>query len=134
VHTVKTLPADQLLNNRLASESEDEDEDQAGELPEAFKDNERNSHLTMGYKGDRSYVVRGNKIGVFSTDTDGVRYQASLKGLKTNKGKEFKPKDVSLQNCLQSSSDISLDHATRPGYEDDHHEPWRTQFTVQHGY
>lgn len=56
---------------------------------------ERNSQLTVGYKGDRSYVVRGNNIGVFNHSADNeVKYYATISKLATPKGKEFRPKQV----------------------------------------
>lgn len=52
--------------------------------------------LTVGYKGDRSYVVRGNNIGVFShTGGNQVKYYATISKVSTPKGKEFKPREVS---------------------------------------
>ncbi|EPQ59431.1 VID27-domain-containing protein [Gloeophyllum trabeum ATCC 11539] len=90
---------DELEEKSEPSEDEEEDEPGADEdaLPPALGPGERNSQLTVGYKGDRSYVVRGNKIGVFSHGGDnGVRYQATISKLTTPKGKEFKPKKVML--------------------------------------
>lgn len=49
----------------------------------------------VGYKGDRSYVVRGNKIGVFDHSADHeVKYFKSVANIAV-KGKSFKPKNVS---------------------------------------
>jgi hypothetical protein len=73
------------------SEPEEDDED----LPPALSGGERNSQLTVGYKGDRSYVVRGNNIGVFNHSNDNqVKYYATISKIQTPKGKEFKPKHV----------------------------------------
>jgi hypothetical protein len=70
--------------------------DQEENLPPALANGERNSQLTVGYKGDRSYVVRGNNIGVFNHDSDNqVKYYATISKITTPKGKEFKPKQVS---------------------------------------
>lgn len=79
-----------------ASDSEGEEVDDDDEdLPPALANGERNSQLTVGYKGDRSYVVRGNNIGVFSQDSDRqVKYYATMSNISTPKGKEFKPKQV----------------------------------------
>jgi hypothetical protein len=64
-------------------------------LPPALARGERNSQLTVGYKGDRSYVVRGNNIGVFNHDSDNqVKYYATISKISTPKGKEFRPKEV----------------------------------------
>lgn len=56
-----------------------------------------NSQLTVGYKGDRAYVVRGNNIGVFAhnSDSNAMKYDGTISRLATAKGKEFKPKNVS---------------------------------------
>lgn len=90
-------PCSHLISCTEASDdSEDEDieEDQEG-LPPALGKGERNSQLTVGYKGDRSYVVRGNNIGVFNHGADnGVRYNATISKLTTPQGKEFIPKQV----------------------------------------
>jgi hypothetical protein len=76
------------------NEEEDEDED---EDPSPLKTNERNSQLTVGYKGDRSYVVRGNSIGVFRhSNNDKVKYYATISKIATPKGKGIKPKQVCL--------------------------------------
>lgn len=66
------------------------------ELPEALKTGEKNSQLAVGFKGDRSYVVRGGNIGVFrhSRDQDQVKYYATIGNIATPKGKKFNPKKV----------------------------------------
>ncbi|KAH7887687.1 VID27 cytoplasmic protein-domain-containing protein [Phlebopus sp. FC_14] len=79
-----------------ASEDEEEEEG-SGPLPQL--QGERNSQLTIGYKGDRSYVVRGNNIGVFSHSGDNqVKYYATISKIGTPKGKEFKPREVMLHD------------------------------------
>lgn len=56
----------------------------------------RNEQLTVGYKGDRSFVVRGSTIGVFShAGQSEVKYVGSIKQVATPKGKAFKPSQVS---------------------------------------
>ena len=64
-------------------------------LPSGPKEG-RNSQLTVGYKGDRSYVVRGDKIGVFRHKPDDVEYVASIANITDMKGKKFDPKNVRL--------------------------------------
>ena len=78
----------------IAEQSEEEeDEEDASSVPKLS--GERNSMLTVGYKGDRSYVVRGNNIGVFShTGDNKVKYYATISKISTTKGKEFKPREV----------------------------------------
>jgi hypothetical protein len=87
-----------LKTNSETSDSEDEDEDEnENGLPPALAKGDRNSQLTIGYKGDRSYVVRGNNIGVFNHDSDNqVKYYATISKISTPKGKEFRPKEVLL--------------------------------------
>ena len=81
-----------------AQDSEEEDEGQSEEedqLPEELG-RDKNSQLAVGFKGDRSYVVRGNNIGVFrhSGDEDQVKYYATIGGIANTKGKKFNPKKV----------------------------------------
>lgn len=72
---------------------EEEEEEDTSSIPRVS--GERNSMLTVGYKGDRSYVVRGNNIGVFShTGDNQVKYYATISKISTTKGKEFKPREV----------------------------------------
>ena len=82
------------------SEPEDEDvpEDEEDQLP-ALGKGEKNSQLTVGYKGDRSYVVRGNNIGVFSHTGDhgSVRYHATIGKIAHPKSnRAINPKEVML--------------------------------------
>lgn len=78
----------------IVTERSDEEEDEDScSIPRLS--GERNSMLTVGYKGDRSYVVRGNNIGVFShTGGNQVKYFATISKVSTTKGKEFKPREV----------------------------------------
>ena len=67
-------------------------------MPQPLANGERNSQLTVGYKGDRSYVVRGNNIGVFNHSAGaGVKYYATISKIATPQGKGFKPKHVHLE-------------------------------------
>ncbi|KAF8138516.1 VID27 cytoplasmic protein-domain-containing protein [Boletus edulis] len=76
---------------------EEEEEEDTSSIPRIS--GERNSMLTVGYKGDRSYVVRGNNIGVFShTGDNRVKYFATISKISTTKGKEFKPREVMLHD------------------------------------
>lgn len=79
--------------------SEEEEEEEEGDAVSPMPQGERNSQLTIGYKGDRSYVVRGNNIGVFSHSSDDqVKYYATISKIATPKGKEFKPQEVMLHD------------------------------------
>lgn len=85
------------------SEQEEFDEDDEEEDQPTLPGTDRNSQLNVGYKGDRSYVVRGNNIGVFNHSAGNeVKYYATIGNIATTKGKEFKPKHVrfhSLSIC-----------------------------------
>ncbi|KAI9508944.1 VID27 cytoplasmic protein-domain-containing protein [Russula earlei] len=83
--------------DELGDEDEDEEDGgtQGGALPSGPKEG-RNSQLTVGYKGDRSYVVRGDKIGVFRHKPDEVEYVASIANIADMKGKKFNPQNVML--------------------------------------
>jgi hypothetical protein len=87
-HTHYYLAADE--------DEEEEEEDEEGTGPPTGLKEGRNSQLTVGYKGDRSYVVRGDKIGVFRHKADEVEYVASIANITDMKGKKFDPKNVSL--------------------------------------
>jgi len=106
---------DEVVDELDKSEDESEPDDYADEDagPPALAKGERNSQLTVGYKGDRSYVVRGKSIGVFShTGEDNqVKYHATLSKLATPKGKEFTPKHVMLHD---QDSKMILMNPTEP--------------------
>ncbi|KAH9077179.1 VID27 cytoplasmic protein [Lactarius deliciosus] len=88
------------LNETSWDKVKDEDEDETAEdssSPAGFQEG-RNSQLTIGYKGDRSYVVRGDKIGVFKHKPGDVEYVASIGNITDMKGKKFDPKNVMLHH------------------------------------
>ncbi|PWW80561.1 VID27-domain-containing protein [Tuber magnatum] len=60
-------------------------------------DGKENSQLAVGYKHDRSFVVRGSKIGVFKhTANNELEFQTNISKVQTPKGKLFEPKKVML--------------------------------------
>ncbi|KAJ7129602.1 VID27 cytoplasmic protein-domain-containing protein [Mycena epipterygia] len=82
--------------NDSDSEEEEVEEDEEDQMP-PLANGERNSQLTVGYKGDRSYVVRGSKIGYFTRGSDHeMKYGGTIDGITTTKGKEFRPSQVML--------------------------------------
>ncbi|KAJ7665555.1 VID27 cytoplasmic protein [Mycena rosella] len=82
--------------NESSDSEEEEEEDEEDQLP-PLANGERNSQLTVGYKGDRSYVVRGSKIGYFTRGSDHqMKYGGTIDGISTTKGKEFRPSQVML--------------------------------------
>ena len=73
---------------------EDEDEDEVEYLDEEGK---VNSQLAVGAKVDRSFVVRGDKIGVFKHTADNhLEFNTSINNVATPGGKGFAPKKVML--------------------------------------
>ncbi|OCH94125.1 VID27 cytoplasmic protein [Obba rivulosa] len=108
---------EEAVEDELEQEEEEEEEDEGAALPEEEEDGPpplpngvHNSQLTVGYKGDRSYVVRGNNIGVFShtgsTGSD-VKFHANIGKIATPKGKAFAPKHVMLHD--QDSKMVLMD-------------------------
>ncbi|KAH8105865.1 VID27 cytoplasmic protein [Cristinia sonorae] len=92
---------DAVVDELDKSEDEEEEDftEDAEDLPPPLAKGERNSQLTVGYKGDRSYVVRGENIGVFShTGDDQVKYYSTIAKIAGPKGKAFKPKHVMLHD------------------------------------
>ncbi|CDR88038.1 probable VID27-involved in Vacuole import and degradation [Sporisorium scitamineum] len=58
-----------------------------------------NSLLAVGYKFDRSFVVRGDKIGVFRhTDDNRLEHDTTINNVGTPSGKGFKPLKMMLHN------------------------------------
>ncbi|KAF8621633.1 hypothetical protein AX15_007651 [Amanita polypyramis BW_CC] len=91
-----------------SSESEEEAEEEVTES--ALAKSDHNSQLMVGYKGDRSYVVRGSNIGVFDHSVDGtVKYYATISKISTPQGKVFKPKHVMLHD--QDTKMVIMDPA-----------------------
>lgn len=78
------------------SEHYDEDEDE-DEVDAGMKDGRMNSQLAVGSKVDRSFVVRGDKIGVFRHTPDNhLEFSTAINNVQTTKGKAFAPKKVML--------------------------------------
>ncbi|USW55950.1 Putative quinoprotein amine dehydrogenase, beta chain [Septoria linicola] len=72
----------------------DEEEDDPVNLDE---DGNVNSQLAVGANVDRSFVVRGNKIGVFKhTEDNKLEFNTSINNVANMKGKKFAPSKVML--------------------------------------
>lgn len=72
----------------------DEDEDDPVNLD---ADGNVNSQLAVGANVDRSFVVRGNKIGVFKhTEDNKLEFNTSINNVANLKGKKFAPSKVML--------------------------------------
>ncbi|KAJ3341941.1 hypothetical protein HDU93_003762 [Gonapodya sp. JEL0774] len=84
-------------------DSEDEDTKEANREAAAAmgKDDvfaKGNTHLAVGFKSDRSFVVRGNRIGVFAhTPENGLKFVSTITGVRTvTDGREFAPSKIML--------------------------------------
>ncbi|CAN8105581.1 unnamed protein product [Discula destructiva] len=106
-----------------ASEEEDEDEDSprsehydSEEEADDFETQPKggkdvNSAIAVGYKHDRSFVVRGSKIGVFKhTPNNKLEFSTNISKVETPGGRLFAPKKVMLHNednnmILQNDTD-----------------------------
>ncbi|KAI2603361.1 VID27-domain-containing protein [Hypoxylon fragiforme] len=95
-----------------APQSEHYDSDEEEEDVETGpKDTYTNSALAVGYKHDRSFVVRGPKIGVFKhTPKNHLEFTTNISKVETPKGASFVPKKVMLHNedrnlILQNDTD-----------------------------
>lgn len=91
-------------------EEEEEDEEDEGQRSEHYdtdeeeddvltglRDENVNSQLAVGYKHDRSFVVRGSKIGVFKhTPNNNLEFSTNISKVETPGGKLFSPKKVML--------------------------------------
>ncbi|CAH0026274.1 unnamed protein product [Clonostachys rhizophaga] len=70
-----------------------------------------NSQLAVGYKHDRSFVVRGSKIGVFKhTDNNRLEFSTNISKVTTPNGALMSPKKVMLHSedrdlILQNQND-----------------------------
>ncbi|KAF9930844.1 hypothetical protein FBU30_011211 [Linnemannia zychae] len=86
--------------------SDDEEEEESAH--NAFRqDKAKNSQLAVGIK-DRSYVVRGDKIGVFKhNDRNGMDFVTTIKNLKNKANREVNPSRVVLHQ--KDSAMVMLD-------------------------
>ncbi|KAH7322801.1 Vid27 family protein [Stachybotrys elegans] len=79
----------------IRSDEYDSDEEQ-----QDLADGEMNSQLAVGYKNDRSFVVRGSKIGVFTHTPDNhLKFSTNISKVTTPKGRLMDPKKVMLHNA-----------------------------------
>ena len=78
------------------SERYDSDES-ADDVDPNEDDGNVNSQLAVGYKHDRSFVVRGSKIGVFKhTPNNNLEFSTNISKVETPNGKLFNPSKVML--------------------------------------
>lgn len=87
---------EEIEDDRVRDEEYDTDEDDESTLPKNA-DGEANSQLAVGYKHDRSFVVRGSKIGVFKhTPNNHLEFSTNISKVTTPDGKLMNPKKVML--------------------------------------
>lgn len=101
-------PVEQEEDELSESEAE-EDANNVGDLPHGMPDGdgalarELNSQLAIGYKNDRAFVVRGNRIGVFKTSVGaegqpGLEFATTINNVSTPGGKAFNPRKAMLHD------------------------------------
>lgn len=88
---------DEESDDSQRSEHYDSDEDEDDVATDDKDSGDVNSQLAVGYKHDRSFVVRGSKIGVFKhTPNNHLEFSTNISEVKTPKGQLFRPKKVML--------------------------------------
>jgi hypothetical protein len=81
-------------------ESFDEDDDVARDED---SHGAKNSSLAVGFKTDRSFVVRGSRVGVFKQKDSKLNFVTSIKNIKDPSTKEiFSPKKIMLHEADRS--------------------------------
>ena len=89
---------DEAELERPRSEHYDSDEDEE-DVELRDKDGNVNSLLAVGSKHDRSFVVRGTKIGIFKhAPGKHLEFSTNISKIETPKGKLFSPKKVMLHS------------------------------------
>jgi hypothetical protein len=78
-------------------QDEDVDADEMDVEDAEEKSGVKNSNLAVGTVKDRSYVVRGSRLGVFKHDGSGLKYTTTIKNIASPSSKDvFSPKKVYL--------------------------------------
>lgn len=89
---------EEVEDDRAREEEYDSDEEDDSTFPKNA-DGEVNSQLAVGYKHDRSFVVRGSKIGVFKhTPNNHLEFSTNISKVMTPSGKLMNPKKVMLHS------------------------------------
>ncbi len=91
---------EEVTDDDDGQQSEHYDSDESEDDVELHdKDGNVNSQLAVGYKHDRSFVVRGSKIGVFKhTPNNNLEFTTNISKIETPKGRLFSPKKVMLHS------------------------------------
>ncbi|KAJ9203514.1 hypothetical protein DTO164E3_2436 [Paecilomyces variotii] len=123
--TMEDTPEEQEQAEDEVEQEEEEEEEDEGQRSEHYDTDEEeddvvtrdqdgnvNSQLAVGYKHDRSFVVRGSKIGVFKhTPNNNLEFSTNISKVETPKGKLFSPKKVMLH---AEDSNMILQNADEP--------------------
>jgi hypothetical protein len=89
---------DEADDDRPRSEHYDSEEE-GDDVETQPQDGNINSGLAVGYKHDRSFVVRGSKIGVFKhAPNNHLEFSTNISKVETPNGELFSPKKVMLHN------------------------------------
>ena len=87
---------EEVADDSQRSEHYDSDESE-DDVATREDDGHVNSQLAVGYKHDRSFVVRGSKIGVFKhTPNNNLEFSTNISKVETPKGRLFSPTKVML--------------------------------------
>lgn len=104
---------DEYESEEEGEESEEESYDEESDVEELDARGSggaaKNSMLAVGYKHGRSFVVRGNQIGVFrhNDSNDGIRFDTTITKIDDTHGRKFTPSAVQLHE--QDSSMVLMD-------------------------
>lgn len=98
----------------VASDSEDEYDDDIDIKQEKkfLSSKYKNSQLAIGQANDRSYVTRGDSLGVYKRDDEGLGFLTTISGLKDLSGKKILAKRTLLHqrdNALLLTKDDPTD-------------------------
>ncbi|KAJ1647041.1 Vacuolar import and degradation protein 27, partial [Coemansia asiatica] len=123
---VKTGQPDKEAESDENEEEEDDDSDEGKEDEYEYEDDDdneeeedddsdplaKNSILEVGHKHDRSFVVRGSRIGVFKhTDADGIEFSTNINKIGDMHGRRFTPSTTMLH---EGDSAMVLRDESRP--------------------
>jgi hypothetical protein len=111
--------------NEEEEEEEEESDDEGGRRSEHYDSDESdddvvtrdadgnvNSQLAVGFKHDRSFVVRGSKIGVFKHTPDNhLEFATNISKVQTPNGKLFSPGKIMLH---QGDANMILQNPDNP--------------------
>ncbi|GBB93469.1 hypothetical protein RclHR1_02180011 [Rhizophagus clarus] len=94
----------EMIDARVSDEEESEEEtdsseedDDSDNINTESKGDSVNTQLAVGHKLDRSFVLKGNKIGVFKhTDDDRIEPASDINNISKPQGKKFNPSKMML--------------------------------------